>query len=636
MNINQELKYGTAQHRRVKQALLDRRKLSQDKMEEKYEAWERAEEQNQAYIKETDADALRSTKRDEGVPQFTTLVVPFAHAMMLSAHTYWTSVFLSRNPILQYEARHGEPEMSVQAVEALIAYQMHVGGILAPLYVWMYDAGKYGVGILGTYWSEESAISVRYEEVPETYLGIPLVGKTKKQKITSKTPGYMGNRAFNVRPQDFFPDPRVPLSDIQKGEFCGRDVSMGWNDIVKGERDKRYYNLKDAKKFAKWANEKRGSSQEVLPQDDLGSTDYMTTMKDVGFMNLMEMDVELIPRDWELGSSDQPEMWRFMLASEEVIIESRPMGTLHGKFPFHVLPYEIEGHVRVPRGMLEILEPLNDALTWLFNSHMFNVRSSLNNQFVADPSRIVMKDLTSNQDGKIIRLKESAYGTDVRTAITQMTVADVTQGHLRDMQAIGDIMQRVSGVTDNLMGMVNPGGRKTATEVRSSNTSGISRLKTTAEYWSAGSFGMMSQVLLQNTQQYYDAERTFKIAGDLVNGPQTMQVSPEDIQGFYDFVPVDGTMPVDRYAQANLWREILAGLQKMPQIMQNYNMGGIFEWMAQLAGLKNIKQFRVEVQPQAAVDQGVERGNLVPLNQAQRDLTRVPEPGQVSGLGTTG
>ena len=49
--------------------------------------------------------------------------IPYAYAQMMSAHTYFCSVFLSRNPIWQMQGRHGEPEMNVQAVEALLGYQ---------------------------------------------------------------------------------------------------------------------------------------------------------------------------------------------------------------------------------------------------------------------------------------------------------------------------------------------------------------------------------------------------------------------------------------------------------------------------------------------------------------------------------
>ena len=147
----------------------------------------------------------------------------------------------------------------------------------------------------------------------------------------------------------------------------------------------------------------------------------------------------------------------------------------------------------------------------------------------------------------------------------------------------------------------------------------------------------MSQRLVQNTQQYYELERSFRIVGDLASGAgeQFMQVTPESIQGFYDFMPVDGTLPVDRFAQANLWREMMLQFRQLPELAQRYDIGRIFEWVAQLAGLKNIRQFRTQILPDEQLANEANRGNVVPLA-AGGDPETVSEPGQISGLGTTG
>jgi hypothetical protein len=68
------------------------------------------------------------------------------------------------------------------------------------------------------------------------------------------------------------------------------------------------------------------------------------------------------------------------------------------------------------RSMLEQLKPLNDVLTWLFNSHFYNVRKALNDQFVIDPSRIMMRDALDPEPGRMMRLKPTAYGTDPKSS----------------------------------------------------------------------------------------------------------------------------------------------------------------------------------------------------------------------------
>jgi hypothetical protein len=109
-----------------------------------------------------------------------------------------------------------------------------------------------------------------------------------------------------------------------------------------------------------------------------------------------------------------------------------------------------------------------------------------------------------------------------------------------------------------------------------------------------------------------------------------MQVTPDLIAGMYDFVPVDGTMPVDRFAQANLWQQMLGGLSKVPGALEQYDLGKIFAFVAQLGGLKNINKFRINVVPDGMMQQQAQMGNAVPMR------ANLNEPGQIPGMGASG
>ncbi len=643
-----KIKYDSERHKRIKEALLDRKALSFRKMGDKHEDWRRSEELYLAYLPETEENRLRGLDRDTGVPQYTTIEIPYSYAVLLTAHTYWSQVFLSRTPILQFQGSHRESADNELAVEAIINYQVRMGEMMVPLYNWLLDGGKYGLGVLGLYWDEELVTVSEIVEQPKTYLGIPIPGTMEKKKQTREIPGYMGNKVYNVRPYDFYPDPRVPISMLQQGEFVGREVERGWNEIVKGAHKGKFFNIDALKKLRRKGVEKKddyGSEQIDIPDasEYAGTTD---DIEDMGFVKLLEMYVELVPGDWGLGDGKQPEKWYFVVANDEVIICATPYGAFHNKFPFFVQSYEIDAYALYTRSMMEILKPLNDILSWLFDTHFQSVRSVINDNLIIDPSRLVMKDVLDPLPGRMWRLRPEAYGTDPRMAVHQLQVQDVTQVHVRDAAVVIDMIQRVSSVTDNIMGLVNQGGRKTATEVRSSNTLGINRLKTIAEYNSHLGWAPLSQSMLQNTQQYYDMERSYRIAGANSQGLQDkfIDVSPETIAGFYDYVPVDGTLPIDRYAMANLWREIAGEGAKIPQVAGELDFFRIFDHIAQLTGIKNFSSFRIKVVPDGQALTGATRGNLVPIGgpnagtggRGEADFARVSEPGQVSGVGPTG
>lgn len=626
-------------HQKILPRLQDRFKRSREAMEDRVVQWRKNEEQFLAYMPVKVNDDLRKRKREQGEPQFTTIEIPYSYAILLTAHTYITSTFLARSPVLQVEGRHGEPENAKLAIEALLDYQTQVGGHLVPYYIWTLDALKYGCGITGTYWDEERITVRKRRQVPQTFLGLPLPGKFQTVETEEEVRGYVGSRLYNVRPYDFLHDPAYTLGNFQSGEYCGRWVQLSMLDIIDGERDGRYFNIEALKNNRREQIRLRlkGSEQVKLPNDPENTS--LDLSRDTGTVDCYELYVRLVPADWGLGKSRRSEKWVFTVAEDQIIIGCRPLGYYHNRFPFQVLESEIDGHSLFARSMLETMKPLNDTLTWLLNTHFYNVRKSLNDQFVVDPSKIVMKDMTDPNPGRLIRLKPAAYGTDVRLAVQQMQVADVTRAHVNDAQMVMEMVQRVSGVNDNLMGMLNS-GRKTATEVRSSTTFGINRLKTTTEYMSAMGFGPLTQQLIQVTQQMYDDDRKFKVVGDTAQfaSERFINILPEDIAGFFDFVPVDGTLPVDRFAQVQTWNQLMQQASALPQIMQQYDFSKIFAFVAQLAGLKNISQFRIQVVPDAAMAAQVAAGNSVPAVADPAGIAAnggVPQPAQAPGMGQT-
>ena len=83
---------------------------------------------------------------------------------------------------------------------------------------------------------------------------------------------------------------------------------------------------------------------------------------------------------------------------------------------------------------------------------------------------------------------------------------------------------------------------------------------------------------------------------------------------------------MDRMAQANLWKEMMGNLRMMPpQVAMQYDWSRIFAWVAQLAGLKNINQFKIQVTPDQMLQQQATAGNVIPM--PQKPGTSAASPG---------
>jgi len=599
--------------------LKERVDFSKRKQSQFIRVWQDAEERALAYMPELEYDALRRSDRERGQPKYTTIQIPYSYALLSTAHTYVSTVFLGRSPVHQYSGRHGETEQQTQALEALIGYQIEVGGLVGPYYIWFYDILKYGVGILGTYWCVEDIQYSYIEELTDEY------GVSSKNRVTVREPGYEGNKVYNVSPFDFLHDPHFPIGRFQEGEFCAVHKVSGWTEIIKRKAQGYYMNCEFIPKSTGGSSAATGVAQgaAALQRPEQPGTFVAETLGEEGkthphSVGLWEVYVDLIQKEWRLGESDYPEKWVFSVTDDfSVIIGAQPLGSAHGKFPFSIGEAEIEGYGVFGRGIPEIALPVQNTMDWLVNTHFYNVRAALNNQFLIDPSKVIVTDAEDAGPGFIYRLRPEAYGSDVRSFFHQVPVADVTQNHFGDTHQMMSLGERVLGISDAMFGALSSGGRKTATEVRTSTGFGVNRWKTVAEYLSTTAFSPHSQMLVQHSQQYYTNEKKFRLVGDLASsaGPQFFDVTKQDIGGFYDFVAVDGTLPVDRMALANLWQGIMAQLQRFPALLAQYDVGKIFAYIGNLAGARNINQFKIQVVPDGMLQMQLQQGNVVPMKQ---------------------
>lgn len=618
MNEQFELRFGKERHTKLLDAIMRRYRYSQEKMQERYADWRKLEELDLAYLPATAGNAERKKLREDGKPQYTTIEIPYSYAIKQAAHMYLTTVFLSRSPVHQFMGTNGSAQDNELAVEALINYQTITGRALPAYYIFFNDILKYGVGFLGHYWDKKVSYVSEIVERPAMYLGlIPIPGKTQKVRQTRKITGYTGNRVYNVSPYEAFPDPRVPVAQFQKGEFFGRRTSANWTEIVERKSQGMYFNvdvlsLNRTSNFFDDPNSER-SSQIVMP--DVNNEGVITFDDRITTVKLLEFHWRLIPRDWGLGGSEYPERWVFTVANGSVIIGAQPLGLNYDEFPFDTADADFDGYSLFKRSMLEVAKPLNEVMTWLINAHFHNVRKVLNDQLVVDPSRVVMKDLTDPNSGRLIRLKPAAYGSDPRLAIHQLQTVDITRAHLADTEIVGELAQRATGVMDNIMGIISQSGRRSATETRTANQFSVNRLKTIAEYISASGFSSHASKLLQSSQQLYDAELTLRIAGNLMRSPEQMiMVTPDTIAGAYDYMPVDGTMPIDRNAQVMVWTQIMQQLAAFqPVLGERYDFGRIFDHVMKLTGIQNLSSFQVKIRPDMQLQNAAQAGNVIPL-----------------------
>lgn len=594
--LGMKIKYDgttTGRHSKILTAVMDRVKLSEQAMSNHFDRWRMTEKYYMLYKQKNKVDYEAVQKFAEGETEYTSVVMPYSYAMLLTAHTYMANVFLNRPAVFQVEGVNGDGVNKEMAMEAMLQYQVKQGEMDVPMFIWLLDVLRYGVGFSGNYWCNEVIPQSYIVEEPEIIDGVE-TGKVAKVLKYRLKDGYKGNKMFNILPYDALPDPRVPYSKLQEGEFFGRKFRVSWNELVRREADGIYFNVDQCRNLV---GSNKTNERHFSMGDDSNIQNTTTNPKGLktGEVNAIEMIIEIIPEEWGLSEGKYPEKWVFTIVEKKIIVGCQPLGYLHNRFPYHVLEAEVDGYKQESRGLLEVAKPMNDILTWLFDTHMYNKRQVINNQFVVDPSRIVMKDVENKNAGKVMRLKPTAYGQDVRSIIHQLPVTDVTMQNYSDSQVVEQQMQRTLGINDDITGRSAPTSRRSATEFRGTTSQSANRLANMAYYFSITGWRSLAKCLISSTQQMYTVEMKVKVAGDNIKGAESITVNPDDIAGSFDIVPIDGTMPIDRMAQAQFWMQVIQFTAADPELQMQYRRADIFSYMARLAGLKGIDKFKMQV-----------------------------------------
>ena len=589
-------------HNDVLAKLVGRLDYSERSMQAFYSRWNVNEKKVQAYINLPDYEkVLKEMTKAAEPPQIVSITVPYTYATIWTIVTYLVHTFCGQKPIFKIEANSGESVKPAANMELVLQYNADHTKLVAALFQWFLDDAMYGVGVTRTLWSVEKAKRTVWQAQPM----VPgLASSIQKVRMRVEKVTYEGNSVVNVDPFLFFPDPRVPMSQVARnGEF------VFWRSY-EGK-----YNLKleELAGNLKWVD-----NIPELPRDTFGSSSSKSVRnKLVGgegtpgdpntrdsrseaFYQVDQGTVLLVPKQWGLGDGEVPEKWIFSIGNKGQIIQAEPFDADHSKHPVNVIESTTLGYGFGQPGTVDMLGPIQDSLSWFINSHIYNVRATLNNMWVVDPSMIEMQDLKRPTPGKLVRMKRSAYGQDVRAALSQLPVQDVTGGHITDMQLFMRMGDQLSAVNDNLRGIQSSGGRKTATEVRTSGEAGASRLAARARYISAQGLTDMAEMMSLNCQQYMSEAFFYQVVGK--NGAMdSFLVNPPEVAGDFKYPVSDGSLPTDKVALLEVWKEIWMAVAQSPVLSQQYDQVGIFDYVAELGGAKNISQFKVQVQPDEQV-----------------------------------
>jgi len=571
----------------------DLMKLSRDAMSKKYGTWDAAAE---AYKARKAEDTESKKSQQKGGPK--KLAVPLTHEQVGTFVAFQHQVLTQRPHFYELGGVGGEDEQIAELAEAVLEHSLTFSKFKGVrLKQFLKDVGRFGMGVLKDSWDEK--FTMVEQQAPINMAGNVdgemVYPPTQMQMVPKIT--FQGTKVVNVSPYRFFPDPRVPLTELQDGEFCGDERDMGRHELRLMQKNGYIAGEQHIKKL----------SREILEETNRRSsfsvdqTSVSARKEQESYFIITEIQRLLIPSEilidnMPLGKEEYPVKYQIIYANDDRIIRIAPMNYLHDEFTYSVGEYDSDMHELLSHGLPELLEQLQDVQNWYLNSHIQSVRAVVGNKLLVDPRGIEAADLANNSP--ILRLKPSAQGSGVDRWIKQLQVQDVTQGHTNDAGIIGTMARQATGITETLLGQA-ASGRRSATEMRNVSTSAAARqLLISCALWETA-FLPLGRRMVSNARDGMDVQQLVSVVGmtNAMKLPQGIAafvpVDKNALRGTYDFVVFDGTTPSMRQAVAAALQEVFIKMNENPQLAFFYDIDPqkLFRRIMQYRGIPNLEQF---------------------------------------------
>jgi len=607
-----DLKPGSELHERLKSFIDGRLRDSYNIMSNRFDSWKTIDRTLTAYIPLSEAEK-KVKDADETKP--VTTVVPVSYAALDTILSSLVAAFFDP-PIFRYEGFGPNDTYGAILMELLINLQVLRGKMELPLHTMLRDSIAYGFGVSHPVWDREYTTVT--EVVEEGSMFRKRVVREVDQLRTE------GNILENLDHYYFFPDPNVSIHEVQKGEFVSWATRDNYYNLLglESQPDSPLFNVRylshiDGKGWI--MSEDPGGREDKSGISKQSST--YTRPVDISYMY-----AKLIPSELKIGSSDRPEKWLFALAGDEIIIQAKKLGWRHNRFPIVTIAPEFDGRSATPISRLETVYGLQQAVDWLFNSHMMNVRKAINDMIIYDPQLVMGADLEDPKPGKLIRLRRAAWGRGVKDCVQQLVVNDITRGNIPDAMFVGNMIEQTTGAASVLQGIARRAGeRRSATETRDVKLGALGRLERAARVISVQGFYDLGLLLASQTQQMLSGpmyariiDRWEETLRDEYGLTKRVEINPLDLQVNVDIIPRDSSTPSGDYAE--VWSQLFAIIAKSPELTQQFDTVRIFKHIARMLGARNLNDFvkkggsiKAQVTPDEEVLDQADAGNIVPL-----------------------
>ena len=584
-------------------------KMSYSRISRRYDHWKLADRAHDVYVP---AEATRFREK---------AVIGDTRAIADTVLTYLMAALGGRNPMFQLEGLNRNSRKAAAILEQVLHQHMRRTAGEARLAQHLLDCIRYGFAPTKVTWNSSNNT----------------------------------NDISNFDPRRVFPDPRVQWGDWENMQYCVFTSTGSYDALVqtglypKLRQDIKYRYRQSTDQQAweahRWHQEEgRGLSIDPLTPNErsIGRTSTFFSLGNSRVVD--EAWIKLAGYQVNLPTLDS--VWLLVTIIDESMVIRCQLNPYGRMFPVVIGGLYHDTHKNYAQSLYDLLLPLHDIATWLLRSRIDNVQSAMNNLIFVDPTRVAVSDLIDRNPWGVVR---SLPGHEPGEGVYIANIPDVTRGHWNDIGALSEIKQRLSAASDAQQGMPSPGSdRTTAYEVQRLTQLGSQRLGVLSRIISAQSIRPLVRMSVENIQDAIALNGSIRMGNDQSNETLDPMIqdgyldySNADLQGDIEYLVVDGTLPIEPSRSPESWLNAV-------QVASQSGLGMELDLKAMTLeavrsmGISDIDRFRIppeklqrdgpspsqqmeimekmrgaSVKPDEEISREVERGNIIPMREAQ-------------------
>lgn len=568
--------------------------------------------------------------------------VPLTHSQTQTFVSFASMLLTQRDYFFDMTGAGSESQRAAELATAVLERDLEYNkftGVLLPQF--LVDVCRYGVGIFKSSWTQETVPVQQQVPDPKWKPDPNLPFQTQAPLVSKYVPqtSYLGNRITVISPYRWFPDTRLPITRAKYGQFMADEIEYSRDELKQMENSGEAAGIDFIPAIPNNAYMDRRSF--LLDMQPALGTDPMISPEDAKhYVLITEIEFKLNPSKVEIDDGvfldpdlDAEVVYQIWIGNDNRIVRIIDQGYEHNDFLYDTAQFFNDQNRLLNFGIAELLAPMQSITDWLLNSRVANVRKVINNQLIVDPRYIDMNDL--KERNAVIRLKGTVDGTSIENYIKQLAVTDVTVGHINDMGVVRGLSEDATGLSENLVGQY-ASGRRSAREASNVNANAASRVLLPIKGLWQSAILPLGKKMLRNLRQGLDMPQLVKVVGlsNVQQDPNAVQtllpVDKTALEGNYDFLVFDDTLPSQRTAIASQLQEVMVALSSNPELVfaLGYDPKLMLQEWFKLVGIRNADRFLLTPQRFAVLAQlaGAAR-NSGGTNASQGTITK-GKPGQ--------